>query len=127
MAQKIPHSMPFRICVYQSEKKGYFIAHCLELDVLGEDKSVEGALDNLLEVIETQIESCQTYKAQFFFPAPDSIWQKYNKAKKAKRRISEELINRVIRNANKRLGHKMPKIGDIVGTKEVPQECLAVR
>ncbi len=125
MAQKIPRSMSFRVCVYSSEEEGYFIAHCLELDVLGEDENVEGALDNLLEVIETQIESCQTYNAQILFPAPDSIWQKYNKAKKAKRRISGELMDRVIRNANKRLGRKMPEIDYIVGTKEVPQECLA--
>jgi len=125
MAQKIPHSMSFRVCVYPSEEKGYFTAHCLELDVIGEDKNVEGALNDLLEVIETQVESCQTHKAQFLFPAPGSIWQKYNSSRKAKRRISEELINRVIQNANKRLGHKMPAIDYIVGTKEVPQECLA--
>ena len=125
MAYRIPQSMSFRVCIYPSEEKNYFIGHCLELDVIGEEKSIEGALNSLLEVIETQIESCQTHNAQFLFPAPGSIWQKYNSAKKAKRRISEELIERVSRNANRRLGHRIPVIDYIVGTKEVPQECLA--
>ena len=127
MGFHIPQSMSFRVCVYSSpEEKGYFIAHCLELDVIGEDKTVEGALDELLEAIETQIDSCKRNSAQLMFPAPGSVWQKYNWAKHAKRKICSELIERAVNNANKRFGHKPPEIDYIVGTTEVPPECVAM-
>ena len=126
MSEKIPKSISFRVCVYRSEEDEGYIAHCLELDVIGAANNVEGALDELLEVIETQLESCELYNAQVLFPAPEEIWEKYNQAKKARRKISPELLDRVIRNANRRLGHTVEDIFDyIVGTQEVPPECLA--
>ena len=127
MASKIPKSMPFRICIYPcDDKKGVFIAHCLDLDVISDDTSVEGAVTELLKVIETQIELCETHKAQVFFPAPGRIWQKYTSAKKAGRKLPEELIKRIVRNANKRLGHQAPHLDDVLPSIDVPDEFFAV-
>ena len=128
MRQRISKSMSFRACVYPSgDEKGHFIAHCLELDVVGEGANVEDAVSELLEVIETQSESCRETGAQFQFFAPAEVWYKYRLAKKLNRRIAGELLERVVERANRRLGlHISSDIFDnIVGTKEIPGECLA--
>ncbi len=125
--KKVPKSMSFRACIYPSrEEEGYFVAHCLELDVMGESTTVEGAMDQLLELIESQLNSCQVNDVDIFFPAPAYVWQIYSQAVKAKRMISPELTERVVSNANKRLGYVVPDrlLGGVVGTKEVPAECL---
>lgn len=118
--------MSFRACVYPSdEEQGHYIAHCLELDVLGEGQSVEEAVSELLEVIETQLESCKETGAQLQFFAPRHVWEKYNAAQKNGRTIAEELLKRIIRDANKRMGMVVSNVFDnIVGTKDVPKECM---
>lgn len=124
---KVPKSISFRACIYSSkEEGGAFVAHCLELDVVGVSATVEGSLDELLEGIETQLDTCTEFNTQLLFPAPPIVWQKYNQAKKAGRKLSSELLDRVIRNANRRLGYITDNRFDyIVGTREVPRECLA--
>ena len=58
----------FRACVYpSSDEKGRFIAHCLELDVIGEGGSVEEAMNELLEAIDAQMEACEETGAQVCF------------------------------------------------------------
>ena len=128
---KISKAMSFRICVYPSQfDKDYYTAHCLELDVMGQDKSVEGAVSELLQVIESQLEACQETGSQLQFFAPPGVWRKYDQAKKARRKIPDELMDRIIAQANRRLGYKEPldigrRVDYIVGTKEVMDECLA--
>ncbi|KKL81012.1 hypothetical protein LCGC14_1999040 [marine sediment metagenome] len=96
MAVKIPKSMLFRACIYLSpDVDGTFVAHCLELDLIGEGKTPKKAIVELLKVIETQIELCEKSSAQLFFPAPGSIWQKYMYAKKAGRKLPDELMQRI--------------------------------
>jgi len=120
--QVISKSMSFRICVYPSQyDKSYFTAHCLELDIFGQDKTVEGAVGELLQLIENQIEVCEETGA---------VWQKYERAKKAKHKLPDELIDRIISQANRHLGFVEPlnigrRIDYIVGTKEVMDECQA--
>jgi len=114
--------------VYPSpDEKGHFIAHCLELDVVGESSNVEGAVSELLESIETQIESCRETGAQLQFFAPAKVWYKYQSARKAGRRIAGELLERVVARANRRLGCNASSdiFDNIVGTREIPSECLA--
>ena len=127
MKQRINKSMSFRACIYPSEEeKGHFVAHCLELDVFGEGTSVEQAILELLEVIETQIESCQETGAQLQFFAPKSVWHKYQLARKANRSIAKELLEHIVKDANRRLGVDAPGILDnVVGTAEIPKEYLA--
>ncbi len=129
--QVISKSMSFRICVYPSQyDKSYFTAHCLELDIFGQDKTVEGAVGELLQLIENQIEVCEETGAQLQFFAPPNVWQKYERAKKAKHKLPDELIERIISQANRHLGFVEPlnigrRIDYIVGTKEVMDECQA--
>ena len=126
-----PMALLFRICVYPSEhEKGLYTAHCLELDLIGEDKTFEGAIELLLEAIETQVSIHQRENSQLFFPAPDFVWQRYNQARIAKRKIPEELTDRIFARANRRLGYSLEsgvnkRIENIVATKQVLDECLA--
>lgn len=118
--------MTFRACVYPSpEESNYFVAHCLEMDVIGGGDSVEEAISDLLEAIETQIESCAQNNAQLQFFAPPYVWEKYKGAQKAGRKIAGELLDRIFHQANRRLGCEPADILDtIVGTNGIPSECL---
>jgi predicted RNase H-like HicB family nuclease len=115
----------FRVLVYPSpDKKNAFVAHCLELDVIGQGKSVEAAVGELLEVIEIQIENSKSQKVDPFFPAPKEIWETYQRAKETKRQLSPELMDRIIENANKQLGHRRPILDMVVPSQQIPDEML---
>lgn len=122
-------SMSFRVVVYPSEfSESYFTAHCLELDVIGQGRTLEGAIAQLLEAIETQLMTCAETGAQFEFWAPGMVWYKYEQARKANRKISDELMERIIAQANQRLGYQSSINLDSIaaGTREVFDECQAV-
>ena len=124
---KIPKNMSFRICVYPSpDRKSQFVAHCLDLDVIGTGDSVQDALDLLLEMIEVQIESCDEHGAQLLFPAPAGIWRKYLAAQKAGRYLARELVERVFADANKRFGHRPPLLDNVMATSDIPLEYLSL-
>jgi len=80
MAVKVPKSIMFRACVYPSpDIDGYYVAHCLELDLIGEGRTPKFALKELIDAIELQIESCDDI-SQLFFPAPASIWKRFKES-----------------------------------------------
>ena len=121
-----PKMMSFRAVVYPSEfDRSYFTAHCLELDVIGQDKTLGGAIAQLLEAIETQLMTCAETGAQFEFWAPGIVWYKYEKARRDKRKIPDELMERIIAQANQRLGYQSSINLDSIaaGTQEVFDEC----
>ncbi|MFC1782291.1 hypothetical protein ACFL02_01730 [Planctomycetota bacterium] len=125
----IPASMSFRIVVYPCpDSREHCVAHCLELDIIGQDSTIEGAVSELLENIETQYESCQDTAAQFQFPAPPIVWQKYNQARMSRRKLPQELMDRIFDNANRRLGYVTPlpaqRIDRILATRPIFDECL---
>lgn len=97
----MPHIMQFKILVYPSEHDdiGAFTAHCLNMDVLADDDTVEGAVSNLLETIEATLRAAAPRNAGVFRDAPRQYWQKLARAKK----LPAELIERIARDANKRL------------------------
>ena len=87
-------------------------------------------MSELLELIDSHLEICEKTGAQLQFFAPPIVWQKYEQAKKAKRKLPNELIDRIVQQANKRLGYKKPlsigqRVDYIVGTKQVVAECQA--
>lgn len=126
--QTFPKTMSFRAVVYPSEfDQRYFTAHCLELDVIGQDRTLEGAVAQLLEAIETQLMNCAETGAQFEFWAPGMVWYKYENARRANRKIPDELMDRIIQQANVRLGYSSPINLDSIaaGTQEVFNECQA--
>ncbi len=119
--------MSFRICVYKDhDDESLFVAHCLDLDVMADGQCVRDAISELLKVIETQIEACQETGANLLRQAPGWVWQQYESAKTAGRKINEILVNQIIADANKRLGHRPPRLDNILASKEIPKEFLAV-
>ena len=127
MRHPVPRSIMLRVCVYPSDEAGYFVAHCLDLDLVGEDKTLEGALSELLEAIETQIEACEETGARLERFAPPFVWKYYRDAQKAGRKIADELMERVFRKANARLqcARRLQNLlENVVGTRGIPDECL---
>ena len=122
-------SMSFRVCVYPADfDPRYFTAHCLELDVIGQDRTIQGAIAQLLEAIETQLENCVDTGARFECWAPGFVWHRYEQAKKANRKVPDELMERIIEAANRRLGYTSPVNLDAIAAsnREVFNKCQAV-
>lgn len=97
----------FPIVVYPSEGEGMrqFSAHCLNLDLLADDDSVQGAIGQLLELIEQQLDAAEEFGADpFQARAPDRYWKMLGNAK----RVPEELLERIIKEANARHANTPP-------------------
>lgn len=94
----------FTILVYESESDdvGAFTAHCLNLDIVADHDTVEGSIGRLLEAIEEHIDAAEEHSAYVqLHQAPDKYWKQLQNAKK----LAPELNERIVREANKRLGH----------------------
>ena len=104
-------AMQFRIVVYPSEDDdgGRFTAHCLNLDVIADDDAVEGAVAALLETIEVTILAAEKHGVFPFHDAPREYWAMLARSKP----LAEELRERIIRGANKRLGVNQPAPFDV--------------
>lgn len=89
----------YQIVIYPSEDNegGEFTAHCLNMDIIADDDTVEGAVSTLLATIEATIEAAQKHNAGAFSEAPQEYWDKLANA----HRLSKELIERIIFNANR--------------------------
>jgi len=117
MAVKIPNNMLFRACVYPSEDiQGYFVAHCLELDVIGEGANPLDAIIELTKAIDIQLESCTTL-SQFFFPAPDEIWEKYER--NSDRVILQKIVVQAVHSVP--AADFSPRFEKVVATSSVPE------
>lgn len=92
--------MKFYVVVYPSEdsSRGSFVAHCLNMDIVADGKSVEHAVSDLLENIEATLHAAKKHRANPFKDAPREYWDKLASAK----RLPLELVERIIRDANKR-------------------------
>jgi len=99
----------FPIIIYPSEddEGGCFTAHCLSTDLIADDDTVEGAVDDLLETIEAGLEAAQKHNANIFREAPQKYWDMLANAQP----LAPELMERIIFNANKRVtGSNQPLI-----------------
>jgi hypothetical protein len=69
--------IPLRAVLYQ--ENGHWIAHCLELDLLGDGETQQEAQDMLGQAILTQLQSCMQHKAMdcFFRPADPKYFGMY--------------------------------------------------
>ena len=90
----------FPIVIYPSEDSegGQFTAHCLSMDLVADDDTVEGAVSELLESIEAGLEAAKKHNANVFRRAPEEYWDKLARAQ----RLPTELAERIVFNANKR-------------------------
>jgi hypothetical protein len=69
------------VLLYQEE--GSIIAHCLDLDLMGDGKTASAALKRLFGVIEHHI-ACLIADGRLddlYFPAPIKYWKKFSQAK----------------------------------------------
>ena len=100
--------MKFPVVVYPSEESdvGAFTAHCLNMDLIADDNTVEGAVDKLLNTIEVALEASDKHRANVFRDAPREYWSKLADAKE----LPKELLERIIFNANKRHRNTKPLI-----------------
>lgn len=89
----------FQFVIYESDDDtvGAYIAHCLNMDVLADDDTVEGAVSNLLETIEVTLEMAGKHSASLFRDAPRKYWDMYASAQQ----LPAELMERIVYNANK--------------------------
>ncbi len=101
----------FQIVIYRSEdgEGGAFTAHCLNMDIIADDDSVEGAASKLLENIEATINAAVKHNAAVFSDAPMRYWKMLGEAQP----LAPELWERIIRDANKRLGHHPTVVDDV--------------
>jgi hypothetical protein len=123
MAVQVPKSMLLRACIYPSPDRKGFVAHCLELDLVGEGKTPKKAIVELIEAIEIQIEACDNTN-QFFFVAPEPIWQKYKEAQNAGRVILRRLITGAFRQIP--AGSYIPHFERVAATSAVPRQYVQV-
>jgi len=121
---RTPRSVLCRVCVYPSpDMDGYFVAHCLELDLIGEGRTPRKAIVELIEAIELQVEACQSL-SQFFFPAPWRVWQRYGQAKNAGRVILQRIVDKA-RETTSQFDY-VPRFENVVATRAVPEKYIAI-
>jgi predicted RNase H-like HicB family nuclease len=121
MAIGIPKSYLFRACLYPSEdREGYFVAHCLELDLIGEGRCPEEAISELTQAIDIQIET-STNPCQLFFSAPEEIWEQYRK------NAGRVILQRIVVDAMSKVHRRdfSPQFERIVATNNVPERFCA--
>ena len=92
----------FAIVVYPSEHGdiGKFTAHCLNLDIIADDDSEEGAVSKLFATVEDHLDAAAEYGADPIKIAPPEYWEKLKFGKS----LPTELIERIVSNANSRRG-----------------------
>ena len=124
MANKVSRSMLFRACVYPSpDIKGAFVAHCLELDLIGEGKTPKKAIIELMQAIEIQIEACKS-PSQLFFPAPAFVWQQFKQAHNAGRAILQRIIQQATQKTS--LFAYTPTFQNVMASSLVPPQYVQV-
>jgi hypothetical protein len=98
MLRRVP--VKFYVVVYPSESKdvGTYTAHCLNMDVLADDNSVEGAVSKLLSTVEATLEFAASHNANPFRDAPAEYWELLGKA----RHLPTTLMERIVTSANRR-------------------------
>jgi len=72
---------PLHVCVcYASEKPTIFVAHCLELDLIGEGNDKQEAISRLKKTIEIQYRLCETREITFWVDDVDKQWIECHRA-----------------------------------------------
>ncbi|MCC7474667.1 MAG: hypothetical protein IT425_04685 [Pirellulales bacterium] len=86
------------VLIYREDE--FWIAHCLETDLVGEGATDQEAMRSLIDISNIQIESAlETGNlASIFSPAPPELWQSYaiarqKKSVRPKRKLSS--VNRL--------------------------------
>lgn len=78
MAKKI--RLEFRVLLYPED--GWWIAHCLEMDLPAEGKTPGDAIKNLVSIANVQIATAMDdgNLSSIFSPSPAELWQMFARA-----------------------------------------------
>lgn len=93
MSDKI--RLDFRVLIYKEDE--FWIAHCLETDLVAEGASMSQAIDSLIDISNVQIEAAidEGDLASLFTPAPPDIWRMYAIAAEGPSRRPRKAIKQV--------------------------------
>jgi hypothetical protein len=92
MSDKI--RLDFRVLIYREEP--FWIAHCLETDLVAEGATVTEAVDNLIAISNVQFQTAldEGDSASIFSPAPAEVWR-YSVAAEGTTRRPRKAIKQV--------------------------------
>jgi len=93
MSDKI--RLDFRVLIYREEP--FWIAHCMETDLVAEGATVTEAVDNLIAISNVQIQTAldEGDLASVFSPAPAEVWRMYSVAAEGPTRRPRKAIKQV--------------------------------
>lgn len=95
MSDKI--RLDFQVLIYREAP--FWIAHCLETDLVAEGNTVAEAVDHLMDISNVQIQSAleEGDLASIFSPAPPEIWRLYAVAAEGPSRRPRKAVKQVNR------------------------------
>lgn len=67
--------LDLRAVVYKEED--LFVAHCLEMDIVGSGNSPEKAIDQMQELLEAQFDLSIKNNLEIIHPAPEGYWSSF--------------------------------------------------
>jgi predicted RNase H-like HicB family nuclease len=93
MSDKI--RLDFRVLIYR--ENDFWIAHCLETDLVAEGETVAQAIDSLIDISNVQIQAAleEGDLASIFSPAPADVWRMYAVAGEGPSRRPRKAIKQV--------------------------------
>ena len=89
--------LDFQVLLYREEP--FWIAHCLETDLVSEGKTVPQAIDGLVAISNVQIRTAieEGDLASVFSPAPPEVWRMYAVAAEGPTRRPRKAVKQVNR------------------------------
>lgn len=77
------------VVIYKEED--YFVAHCLQMDIVTTGETPEEAQKNMDDLIRVQVSTAfeNDNLEHLFRSAPKEIWQRFIEAKKARKKIKD--------------------------------------
>jgi hypothetical protein len=89
--------LDFQVLIYREDE--FWIAHCLETDLVGEGKTADEAMRTLIDISNVQIQAALDAGdlASIFSPAPPELWRSYAVARERISNRPEQAIKPVNR------------------------------
>ena len=86
MLRKLDIAKNLHVLVIEDKEKKIFLAHCLDMDIVGEGKDDREAVSNLIELINVQVNFCLSNDTLYtlFRSAPKECWDMLYSSQAAK-------------------------------------------
>jgi hypothetical protein len=89
----IPLHFPIVIYPSEDDQGGQYTAHCLNMDLIADNDTVEGAVSKLLETVEAALEAARKHNANPFRDAPREYWDKLAEAQPLPTELRERILS----------------------------------